>query len=116
MAGVGAVSGVLFGGTNVGVQFVAYLRSCELPHSTFVGVVALLFLGINTLRMGVAGVLGLYTSWAVVAISLAAGLPAVIGVAVGKWIRPHISTSMRRWLVLALLFATGIVLVAGGTV
>lgn len=33
MAGVGAVSGLLFGGTNVGIQFVAYLRSFDLSHS-----------------------------------------------------------------------------------
>lgn len=60
MVGVGGVSGVLFGGTNVGVQLVAYVRSCDLSHATFVGVVALLFLGLNATRVGAAGLLGLY--------------------------------------------------------
>ena len=32
MVGVGGVSGVLFGGTNVGVQLIAYLRSFDLSH------------------------------------------------------------------------------------
>ena len=34
MAAVGGVSGLLFGGTNVGVQLIAYLRSCELSHGS----------------------------------------------------------------------------------
>jgi hypothetical protein len=47
MAGVGAVSGLLFGGTNVGVQLIAYLKSCDLSHGLFVSVVAMVFLGLN---------------------------------------------------------------------
>jgi len=31
MVGVGGVSGLLFSGTNVSVQLIAYLRSCDLP-------------------------------------------------------------------------------------
>ena len=60
MIGVGAVSGLLFGGTNVGVQLIAYLRSCDLSHGVFVGVVAMVFLGLNAVRIGAAGALGLY--------------------------------------------------------
>lgn len=60
MAAAGGVSGAVFGGTNVGVQFVAYPRSCDLPHGLFVGVVALVFLGANGVRVVVAGTVGLY--------------------------------------------------------
>ena len=58
MVAVGGVSGLVFGATNVGVQLVAYLRSQDLSHSLFVGVVAMVFVGLNALRIGAAGVLG----------------------------------------------------------
>lgn len=111
---VGSISGVLFGGTNVGVQLIAYLRSFELSHGLFVGVVALVFLGLNGLRVGVAGALGLYPSLAVVGGSVLAALPAVLGVAVGKRLRVAASEGTRRFVVLALLSAVGVRLVAGG--
>ena len=114
MLGVGAVSGVLFGGTNVGVQLIAYLRSCDLTHGTFVGVVALVFLGLNAVRVGAAGVLGLYPSTAVVIGSVLAALPAVIGVAVGTRLRDRVSERWRRTVVLGLLAVVGVRLVASG--
>jgi uncharacterized membrane protein YfcA len=114
MVGVGAVSGVLFGGTNVGVQLIAYLRSCDLSHATFVGVVAMVFLGLNSVRVGVAGVLGLYPDSAVVVGSVAAAVPAVVGVAVGKRLRPRVSERWRRTVVLGLLTVVGFRLVTSG--
>ncbi|WP_311172106.1 sulfite exporter TauE/SafE family protein [Halobellus ordinarius] len=114
MFGVGAVSGLLFGGTNVGVQLIAYLRSFDLSHGLFVGVVALVFLGLNGIRVVVAGVLGLYPSSTVAAASLAAALPAVAGVAVGKRFRSRISARARRFTVLGLLTVVGLRLVTGG--
>jgi len=114
MAGVGAVSGLVFGGTNVGVQLVAYLRSCELRHGLFVGVVALVFLGLNAVRVGAAAVLGLYPSVAVAAASAAAAVPALAGVAVGRRLRDRASERRRRRVVLALLTVVGLRLLAGG--
>jgi len=114
MIGVGAVSGLLFGGTNVGVQLIAYLRSCDLSHGTFVGVVAMVFLGLNAVRVGAAGVLGLYPSATLVALSAAAAIPAVVGVAVGKRVRDRVSERARRTVVLGLLTVVGLRLVAGG--
>jgi len=107
MAGVGAVSGLLFGGTNVGVQLIAYLRSCDLSHGLFVGVVAMVFLGLNGVRVAAAAALGLYPGLAVVAASAAAAVPAVAGVALGKRLRLRTSESRRRVVVLALLTAVG---------
>jgi uncharacterized membrane protein YfcA len=83
MVGLGAISGVVFGGTNVGVQLIAYVRSCDLSHGLFVGVVALVFLGLNGVRVGAAGLLGLYPSLTVVGLSVAAAVPAVLGVIAG---------------------------------
>lgn len=114
MAGVGTVSGVLFGGTNVGVQLVAFLRSCDLAHGLFVGVVALVFVGINTVRVGVAAGLGFYPNAALAAGSVAAVLPAVGGVALGQRLRQRIPGRTRRGAVLGLLSLIGIRLVLAG--
>ncbi|MBB6646998.1 TSUP family transporter [Halobellus ruber] len=114
MAAVGGVSGLLFGGTNVGVQLIAYLRSFDLSHGLFVGVVALVFLGLNGVRVAIAGAFGLYPSTAVAAASLVAVLPAVVGVAVGKRLREVVGERPRRLVVLGLLTLVGVRLVAGG--
>lgn len=114
MVGVGGVSGILFGGTNVGVQLIAYLRSFDLSHGLFVGVVALVFLGLNGIRVGLAGFLGLYPSRTLLLASVVAALPAVIGVAVGKRLRGTASERARRLVVFGLLTVVGVRLVGGG--
>jgi len=114
MAAVGAVSGVLFGATNVGVQLVAYLRGFELRHGLFVGVIALVFVGINGLRVGAAAALGLYPDWVFLAGSVLAALPALAGVEVGKRLRRSVTERVRRIAVLGLLSGIGVRLVASG--
>ena len=114
MLGVGGVSGLLFGGTNVGVQLIAYLRSFDLSHGLFVGVVALVFLGLNGIRVAVAGAFGLYPSRALLLASVAAAVPAVVGVGVGKRLRVAADERSRRLVVLTLLTVVGVRLVAGG--
>ncbi|MFB6111850.1 MAG: TSUP family transporter [Halobacteriaceae archaeon] len=114
MVGVGGLSGLLFGGTNVGVQLIAYLRSFDLSHGVFVGVVALVFLGLNGVRVGVATVFGLYPSQAVLVASAVAAVPAAIGVAVGKRLRATASERTRRLVVFGLLTVVGVRLVGGG--
>ncbi|TSD10045.1 sulfite exporter TauE/SafE family protein [Haloglomus irregulare] len=114
MVGIGAISGLLFGGTNVGVQLIAYLRSFDLSHGLFVGVVALVFLGLNGIRVAVAGALGLYPSPAVAGASVVAAVPAAVGVAVGKRLRTGVSERARRAVVLGLLTVVGVRLVTGG--
>jgi len=114
MVGVGAVSGLLFGGTNVGVQLIAYLRSCDLTHGVFVGVVAMVFLGLNGVRVAAAGALGLYPSLTVAVGSTLAAIPAVAGVAVGKQLRSSVGERQRRVAVLTLLTLIGFRLVVGG--
>ncbi len=114
MAGVGSISGLLFGGTNVGVQLIAFLRSCDLSHGLFVGVVAMVFLGLNGVRVGIAGTLGLYPDPAGFGLSVAAAVPAVVGVVVGQRLRSGIGERTRRTVVLGLLAVIGIRLVLGG--
>lgn len=114
MVAVGGVSGVLFGGTNVGVQLIAYVRSCDLSHGLFVGVVALVFLGLNGVRVVAAGVLGLYPDLAVVAVSVGAAIPAAAGVAVGQRLRERVGHRQRQAVVLGLLSIIGFRLLLGG--
>ena len=78
MVGVGGVSGVLFGGTNVGVQLIASLRGFGLSHGLFVGVVALVFLGLNGIRVAIAGAFGLYPTTAVASTSGRLVTPVVV--------------------------------------
>ena len=114
MVGVGGVGGLLFGGTNVGVQLVAYVRSLSLAHGLFIGVIAMIFLGLNAVRVAVAGGLGLYpTGWFVFA-SIAASIPALVGVLIGKQVRPLLHETQQRVAVLGLLSIIGIRLVLDG--
>jgi len=103
---LGAVSGAIFGATNVGIQVVAYLRSCDLDRSTFVGVVAMIFLGVSTVRVLVAGALGLYAGGGL-ALSVGAVAPGLLGVALGKRLRARIPERYGRGLVFALLVLVG---------
>ena len=114
MAGVGGIGGALFGGTNVGVQLIAYLRSCELSHDLFVGVVALLFLALNGVRVGAAAFLGLYDDPTVAALSVAAAVPALAGVAIGSRLRNRVPPRLRRGAVLGLLSVIALQLLRTG--
>ena len=111
---IGSVSGLLFGATNVGVQLVAYLRSRDLSHSLFVGVVAMVFVGINAIRVGAAALLGLYPTLTVVALSVLASVPAVGGVKLGSRLRSRVTSRLRRRIVLGLLIVIGVRLLLGG--
>ena len=114
MVGVGATSGLVFGATNVGVQLIAYLRSFDLRHGLFVAMVAVVFLGLNAVRVGVAGLLGLYPDLATIGVSLVASVPAVAGVAIGKRVRTRVGARSRRSIVLGLLTVVGIRLLLAG--
>lgn len=111
---LGAGSGLLFGATNVGVQFVAYVRSYDLRQQVFVGLLAMLFLGINGLRVASAAALGLYPSTSFVVVSAGLAVPAIVGSVAGSWIRPRISQRLIQRIVLGLLLVVGIRLVASG--
>jgi len=114
MIGVGSVSGLVFGATNVGVQIVAYIQSRQLGRTLFVGVIALIFLGINTVRVGAAGLLGLYPSLEVALLSVGLAVPTVAGVVAGQRLRPFLTPKQQRVGVYGLLTVIGLRLVFGG--
>ncbi|WP_246985308.1 sulfite exporter TauE/SafE family protein [Halorientalis marina] len=113
---LGLVSGAVFGATNAGVQVIAYLEAFDLDHSTFVGVVAMMFLGIGGVRVAVAWWLGLYDSTDLVVLSTLAAVPGLVGVVTGKRLRPRISPAQRDGAVYVLLSVIGAKLLGDGLV
>lgn len=114
MFGLGGLFGFVFGGTNVGVQFIAYLKSRELSHGLFIGVVAFVFLGLNGIRIIAASVISLYPDLNTVIISFLAVVPAVIGVYIGKRLRHRVTPDIRRRMVMGLLVLIGLRLILDG--
>jgi hypothetical protein len=112
--GVGAVSGFVFGASNVGVQVVAYLDSLNLDRSVFVGVLALILVGISAIRVALAFVLGLYGAGPLLVLSAAAALVGLGGVALGARLRRVTGARVQRVAVFGLLTIIGVRLVATG--
>lgn len=100
---LGLASGVVFGASNIAVQVVAYLDHLELDRSTFVGVLALVLVGISTVRIGAAWSLGLYGTGSLLALSGVAVFPGLAGVYAGRLARPHVPESYQTAGTLALL-------------
>lgn len=92
-AALGLVSGMVFGATNVAVQVVAYLDYLELDRSTFVGVLAMILVGISTVRVGAAWFLGLYATGSLLVLSAVAAVPGLAGVKSGGLLREHVPGS-----------------------
>lgn len=113
-AGIGVVSGIIFGATNVGVQVVAYVQALKLDHSTFVGVLAMIFVGLTTIRIGIAAGLGYYGDPTLLLISLTAVVPSVLAVRLGQLVRPRISESQMRIGIVLLLALIGVRLILAG--
>lgn len=113
-AGVGFAGGAVFGASNVGVPVVAYLDSFDLERSTFVGLLALILLGISTLRVGVAWGLGLYGSSSLLLLSAGAALPAFFGTIGGEAIRHRLPDRYIGAGVLVLLAVIGLRLTVSG--
>jgi hypothetical protein len=115
-AGFGLVAGGVFGVSNVGVQVTAYLESLELDRSTFVGLVAMVFLGISSVRVVTATALGLYADagGGTVLLSVAAVVPGLVGVAVGARLRRRLPEGPQRAATFLLLAVIGMRLAARG--
>jgi uncharacterized membrane protein YfcA len=112
--GYGAVAGLIFGASNVAVQVVAYLDGLDLDRSTFVGVLAMMLVGVSTVRVGAAAALGLYGSTDLFALSLVAVVPGLFGVALGGRLRERLPERVVELGVVVLLAAIGLRLLAKG--
>lgn len=111
---IGAVSGGIFGLSNVAVQVVAYLDSLDLDRSTFVGVLAMMLVGISTLRIGFAWGLGLYEAGSLLVYSAIVSVPGLAGVELGRRARVLIPDRFEQVGILVLLTVIGIRLVSKG--
>jgi len=117
--GVGLVSGVVFGATNAAVQVVAYLDSLDLDRQTFVGVLAMILVGISLLRLAAAWGLGLFaagdaTPTALVGLSAIAAVPGLVGVAAGQRLRRRLAERTVTAGALLLLAVIGLKLLSDG--
>jgi uncharacterized membrane protein YfcA len=112
-ASLGFVSGVVFGASNVGVQVVAYLDTLDLDRSTFVGVLAMVLVGISMVRVVTAFALGLYGGSAL-PLSVAAVVPGLVGVRLGTSVRRFVPERAQTRGTLALLAVIGARLTATG--
>lgn len=116
---IGLVSGVVFGASNAAVQVVAYLDSLDLDRSTFVGVLAMILVGISALRLAAAWGLGLFGagetgSLALVVLSGTAAVPGLIGVTVGQRLRRRLDERHVTVGALTLLVLIGVKLTTDG--
>lgn len=116
---LGFVSGVVFGASNVAVQIVAYLDSLDLDRSTFVGVLAMILVGVSVLRLGAAWWLGLFgtgatSAGALVGLSAVAAVPGLVGVAAGQRLRRRLPEQYVTAGALLLLAIIGTKLLADG--
>jgi hypothetical protein len=107
-AGLGLVSGLVFGAGNVAVQVVAYLDSLDLDRSTFVGVLAMVLVGVSTVRVGAAAALGLYEGGGPLLVSVLAVVPGLAGVALGGRLRSRLPERAVEVGVVVLLAVIGI--------
>ena len=90
------------------------LDALDLDRSTFIGVLAMVFVGVSAVRVAAAWVLGLYDAPGALTLSVVGVVPGLAGVAVGSRLRPRVSESRRTAGTLLLLAVIGVRLVTGG--
>lgn len=111
---VGGLSGLVFGSTNIGVQMVAYLESCDLSKEIFAGVIGMTFIGVNIVRFGVATGTGMYSGEDLILSSLILSVPSSVGVIIGKKLQDKASDYIVSSIVHVLLVVIGIYLILIG--
>jgi len=112
--GLGLVSGAVFGASNVAVQVVAYLDHLSLDRSTFASVLAVILVGVSSVRVAAAWELGLYDGGAILLLSVLAVGPGFVGVAAGRRLRTVVPDDWLDAGVLLLLGGVGAYLLVSG--
>jgi uncharacterized membrane protein YfcA len=98
----------VFGVSNIAVQVVAYLDSLSLDRPTFVGVLAMILVGISGVRVGLAWTFGMYQTGNLLVVSVIASLPGLAGVRLGRQIRTFVPNVWEQRGVLGLLVVIGL--------
>lgn len=112
---LGLGSGLVFGASNVAVQVVAYLDSLSLDRETFVGVLAMILVGVSSVRLVVAWHLGLFAAGDPFLLSAVAAVPGLAGVLLGARLRVRVPDRVVATGALALLAVVGVRLLLKGT-
>lgn len=110
---MGSLSGALFGSTNAGVPYVAYIDSLELKKHTFVGLLSSLLFIASSIRVGLAYNLGFYGDLSNILTSALLIIPTLLGVYIGSRTRGKIDEKLLGKFVLLLLAIIGINLLIG---
>jgi len=111
---LGLGSGVVFGASNAAIQVVAYLDSLDLDRQTFAGVLAMILVGVSTVRLGLAWQLGLFEAGNALGVSALAAVPGVGGVAAGKRLQSRFDEDTLATLALALFAVVAVRLLSKG--
>lgn len=110
---LGGLSGAVFGSTNAGVPYVAYIDSLNLQKHTFVGLLSSLLFIASSVRIGLAYNLGFYQGGANIVISIGLILPTILGVYLGIKTRNRIDKELLEKIILVLLTLIGLNLLVG---
>lgn len=111
-AGVGTISGTVFGAMNNGTLIVSYLESLDIERDTFIGLLSLTVLLGTVLRTVVGLHKGLFTTEFPLVLSLAAAVTTSAGVFAGTRFRGMVSDRVVSGAVLGLLAVIGLRLVS----
>ena len=106
--GIGFLTGLVYGSTNVALLAVSYLESRELGLRKFKGTLALFVLGLSTYRLFLASALGLFQGTEKLMLSLALVVPTVIGVKAGEKLAGRFEEEKVRKVSLALIALIGL--------
>jgi len=108
---LGALTGILFGSTNIAVQAVAYLESLEMDRHTFVGLLATVMLGLSSVRLLLSLELGYFVGTEMLGVSMVAAIPGVGATYIGERIRHQISREKVAKASLLMIAAIGLKLI-----
>lgn len=108
---LGGASGFFFGVTNVGIQFVAYLKSLDLGRRKFLGVLAMTVLGVSSLRLAVSYSVGYFNGVQGIEISSIMGVISLVSVFVATKFGGYVERDRRETVASVLLMVVGAYLV-----
>ena len=99
---LGVASGIIFGGTNIGVQVVAYLKTMDMPNRKFVGLLALVMIPVSALRLPL--VINQAGAAELIAYSVLVAPLSIISAYLGRKIAKYISEPRIEQITVSLLF------------
>lgn len=106
--GVGLLTGIVYGSTNVALLAVSYLESRDLELRKFKGVLALLILGISVYRIFLASALGMFQGPEGLLLSIGLVFPTILGVKAGEILSKKVENDKLKNLSLALIALIGL--------